>query len=96
MPHKTHFMPARVVVRDGESLQSALLRFRKAVSNAYKRQFYKTRVGCYEKPSDRKRRSKRASERRVRIRTQSGSDFDGTVYMRLKHLHSRGEDPFRT
>lgn len=89
-------MAAKVVVREGECLACALRRFQKAVSQAYRRQFYKTRVGCYEKPSDRKRRQKRAGRRREVIRQVTGSDVPLPIYIHLRGLHSRGEDPFRT
>ena len=85
----------KVILRDGESLSSALQRFRKSVNIAYRRQFYKGRISCYEKPSDKRRRAKRAGRRRSRLRGRyGGGDF--TVYMGLRGLHSRGEDPFRT
>ena len=85
----------KVIVHDGESLHSAIKRFRKSVHYAYRRRFYKTRVGYYEKPSDRKRRAKRASRRRIRLRQRSGPS-DYIYYIGLHGLHSRGEGPFRT
>lgn len=85
----------KIIVRDGESLEAALQRLRKCVNVAYRRQFYKGRVGCYEKPSDKRRRAKRAGRRRCRLRERYG-DGVFTVYMSLRALHSRGEDPFRT
>ena len=63
----------KVIVRDGESLEAALQRLRKCVNVAYRRQFYKGRVGCYEKPSDKRRRAKRAGRRGSRLRERSVS-----------------------
>lgn len=91
---KTQAMP-KVHVREDESLKSALQRLRESVNSAYRRQFYKTRVGCYEKLSDRRRRQMRAAARRVQLRERFGP-VDMTVYIGLRSLHSRGEDPFRS
>ena len=93
---KTHLMAAKINVREGESLGDALQRFRKAVNHAYRRQFYKTRIGCYEKPSDRDRRRRRAGRRREKIRQQTGTHQSLDVCIHLRGLHSRGEDPFRS
>jgi len=93
---KTPLMAAKITLRDGETLDHALQRFRKAVNQAYRRQFYKTRIGCYEKPSDRNRRRRRAGQRREQIRQQSGSHLSLDVCIHLRGLHSRGENPFRS
>ena len=95
-PSKTPFMAAKVIVREGESLDIALQRFQKSVNLAYHRQFYTKRIGCYEKLSDRLRRQKQAGRRRERLRQRLGDDRSLPVYIHLRGLHSRGEDPFRS
>lgn len=87
-------MPAKVIVRDGETIHSALFRFRKAVHVEYRRQFYKKRLGCYEKRSDLRRRQKRAMERRKWRYNVFGHDAGVSVYIGLRQLWSRGADPF--
>lgn len=51
----------RVVIHDGESIESALERFNEAVHREYDRPWHKHRYGYYEKPSRlrRKRRKMR-------------------------------------
>lgn len=95
-PLKTLTMAAKIRVREGESIDSALERFRKVVSSAYRRQFYKKRIGCYDKPSDRRRRKNSTGQRREAIRQRSGWANPLDVFLNLRQLHSRGEDPFRS
>ncbi|MBN9517643.1 30S ribosomal protein S21 [bacterium] len=49
-------MSSKVVVRDGETIRSALERLKRKVNQQFSRSWYKTRVGYYEKPSTRERR----------------------------------------
>lgn len=55
-------MGSKVVVREGETLQAALRRLRRQVSEHVSRSWYKSRVGYYEKPSTRKRRKQRIAD----------------------------------
>jgi ribosomal protein S21 len=52
-------VPIRVEVREGESLSSALQRFRRQVHAAYRRPWTKRKLGYYEKPSVLRRKKKR-------------------------------------
>src|SRR5687767_2315173 len=61
-PRRRSLMVNKVEVREGETIQSALHRFRKQVSEKFARSWYKSRVGYYEKPSTRKRRKRRIAE----------------------------------
>jgi ribosomal protein S21 len=86
-------MPGRIVVREDEDLQQALRRFRHVVRHASRRQWYKTRPGCYEKPSDRLRR-KESVRRRNALRPQLGMTGSyASVYLTLTELLSPVE-PF--
>lgn len=86
-------MPGRIVVREGEELSKAIERFRHAVRHATRRQWSKTRLGCYEKPSDRRRRKEAVRKRNVRARAK-GMVGDATVYLTLRGLLSPYE-PFQ-
>ncbi len=55
-------MSANVEVHEEETIQIAIKRFRKVVSQKFSRSWYKSRVGYYEKPSIRKRRKQHIAE----------------------------------
>jgi ribosomal protein S21 len=77
-------MGVRVVVKEGESLQSALRKLSRGVDFHYRRSWYKKRIGYYEKGSIRRRRKKRLQEYNRKL-------WAGTLrmYMGLKALHRR-------
>ena len=52
-------MPVRVEVREGDSIASALQRFRRQVHAAYRRPWTKRKLGYYEKPSGIRRNRKK-------------------------------------
>ncbi|WP_428304502.1 small ribosomal subunit protein bS21 [Lacipirellula sp.] len=78
-------MPGRIEVQEGEHLSSALRRLYFAVRHSSKRQWSKSRPGCYEKPSDLRRR-KQATSRRNARRHSSGRSGYNTVYLGLSQL----------
>lgn len=80
----------RVVVREGETLSEALRRFRTLTHVTHRREWYKTRPGAYEKPSQRRRKSESRRYRNARRQPRSGAL---TIYIGLSGLFSR-EDPF--
>jgi ribosomal protein S21 len=86
-------MPGRIVIREGENLQQALGRFSHVVRHASRRQWYKTRPGCYEKPSDRLRRKESVRRRNARRPLLGLSRSYTTVYLTLTGLLSPFE-PF--
>ncbi len=81
-------MSVKVEVREGETLQQAIRRFRTEVRLAARRQLYKTRPGYYHKASDR-RRLKSALQKRNARRGTRGSSGRATVYLTLQQLHMR-------
>lgn len=62
----------KLVVRDRESIQEAVRRFRKLVERSGIKKEMRRRE-YYEKPSDTRRRARRRAERRARINRLSGS-----------------------
>jgi ribosomal protein S21 len=52
-------MTIKIEVLEGESIASAVIRFRKKVHQNGIRSWYKSRVGYYEKPSIKRRRKRR-------------------------------------
>lgn len=58
-------------LRDGESINDAVKRFRKMVEHAGIKKEMRRRE-YYEKPSDRKRRARRRAERRARLNRWHG------------------------
>jgi ribosomal protein S21 len=85
-------MPGRIEVQEGEHIASALRRFYFVVRHSTKRQWSKSRPGCYEKPSDLRRR-KKATARRNAYRSTMGRAGYNTVYLGLQQLMS-STDPF--
>ena len=81
---KTHKMAVKVEVRDGETIREAYRRLAKEVLHAYRRQWYKTRPGSYDKPSYRRHRREALRQRSVR-----GNVGGRTVYVELRGLYSR-------
>ena len=61
----------RLVVRDRESIQEAVRRFRKLVERSGIKKEMRRRE-YYEKPSDSDRRARRRAERRARIARLNG------------------------
>jgi len=55
-------MTSEIKVREGENIESAISRFRKAVQNEYGRRWYKRRLGYYEKPSVLRRKKKKMAK----------------------------------
>jgi ribosomal protein S21 len=76
-------MTAKVEIRDGETIQEALRRFRHAVRHVHRRQWYKTRPGSYDKPSYRRRRKEVLRRRNMR---RNGLPGYVTVYVGLTGL----------
>jgi ribosomal protein S21 len=59
---KTQAMPVRVVVREGETIKSALDRLQRHVKRLKNRPAHKHRYGYYEKPCElRRKRAKKES-----------------------------------
>ena len=87
-------MSVMVDVREGESLAEVLQRFQGTVYHAHKRQWYKTRPGCYEKPSYRRRQRKALDDRNRRRSGGGGAETSRTtIYIGLTWLLSRSR-PF--
>jgi ribosomal protein S21 len=87
---RTRRLEMRVIVREGEKLSDALWRFNRLTRLAHRRQWYKTRPGAYEKPSQRRRKSE---SRRARNARRHGRPGIITIYIGLGGLFSR-EEPF--
>src|SRR5690348_13960167 len=88
------FLPGRIEVREDETLAEALRRFRHAVRHASRRQWSKTRPGCYEMPNIRRRRRESTRRRNAHAsHLQSSRHAHFTVYMTLAGLFARS-DPF--
>lgn len=79
-----------VIVREGENLSDALVRLNHITRLTHRRQWYKTRPGAYEKPSQRRRKSE---SRRYRNASRHGRPGVITIYIGLGGLFSR-EAPF--
>ncbi len=78
-----------------KALEDALRRFRHVVRHASRRQWYKTRPGCYEKTSDRSRRKEAMRMRSARCHSFFGRRIRLTVYLTLAQLYSDSE-PFKS
>lgn len=85
---KTPWMTGKVEVRPGETISQALRRLHIEVRHATRRQLSKTRPGCYQKPSERRRLKERLRRRNVRSYALGGSGRN-TVYLTLWQLHLR-------
>jgi ribosomal protein S21 len=80
------------VVREGESLETALVRLRGKVNLAYRRQWSKTRPGAYEKPSYRRRKKESLRNRNARLVRQLATPAHRcTVFIGLSLLFSPEE-----
>lgn len=62
----------KLIVRDRESIQEAVRRFRKLVERSGIKKEMRRRE-YYEKPSDVRRRTRRRAERRARMAQMSGT-----------------------
>lgn len=88
-------MSVRVKVREGEHIIAALKRLSAKVNHAYRRQWYKSRPGAYEKPSQRQRKADSLRNRNARLarlkllRRRSRA----TVFIAIRGLYSR-KHPF--
>ena len=78
----------QVIVREGENLSDALVRLNQITRLTHRRQWYKTRPGAYEKPSQRRRKSE---ARRYRNASRHGTPGVITIYIGLSGLFSREE-----
>ena len=85
-PNKT--LQMRVIVREGENLSDALVLLNQITRLTHRRQWYKTRPGAYEKPSQRRRKSE--SRRYRNARRQPGPGVI-RIYIGLGGLFSREE-----
>lgn len=75
-------MSAKVEVREGESIDSALQRFSQLVRREFGRPWSKRRYGYYEKPSQLRRKRKKMGRLRSR-----GANL--LLHIGLKELYSR-------
>lgn len=82
-------MTTKVEVREDESIESALRRFRQLVRRELGRPWYKRRYGYYEKPSELRRKRKKMARLRKQV-TWRGPD-PGNLLLRigLTELHAR-------
>jgi ribosomal protein S21 len=55
-------LSARVEVRDGETIRSAISRFRCETRRRHQRRWVKRRFGYYERPSDLRRKRKKVAD----------------------------------
>src|SRR5436190_14401769 len=79
---KTPGMNGKVVVREGESVSRAIRRLAMMVRHATKRQFSKSRPGCYEKPSYLRRQKETLRQRNARgARHRTSRESRNTVYL---------------
>ncbi|WP_425267275.1 30S ribosomal protein S21 [Aeoliella straminimaris] len=77
-------MPGRVEVREGESIQSAVRRLSLVVHRASRRPWYKSRPGCYLKPSERRRNKEALRKRNARRAEHRQPGGPVTVYLSLR------------
>jgi len=87
-------MSVKVQIREGESLRSALQRLRTKIRHAYRRQWFRSRPGAFEKPSDRRRKRESLRNRNARLaarQTFRQAEERCTVSLDLRRLFSREE-----
>ncbi len=80
-------MTIRVEIREGENLKEAVNKLHQRVNMMFGRAWYKSRIGYYEKPSERRRRKRNLRKRNLKLIEQHGPP----VRMRhgLKTIHQR-------